>query len=44
MKLVMRPYCELLTELDAIDKALADLEVRKMLSGEMDNKNCYLTH
>lgn len=34
---------ELLTELDNIDKGLNDLEVRKMLSGEMDSKNCYLS-
>ena len=33
----------LLQELDQIDKALGDLEIRKMLSGELDNKNCYLT-
>lgn len=29
-------------ELADIDFALGDLEVRRMLSGEMDNKNCYL--
>ncbi len=29
-------------ELAAIDFTLGDLEVRRMLSGEMDNKNCYL--
>lgn len=34
---------ELLNELDTIDAALGDLEVRKMLSGELDNKNCYLS-
>lgn len=34
---------ELLTDLDQIDKTLNDLEVRRMLSGEMDDKNCYLT-
>lgn len=34
---------ELLTELDAIEKGIGDLEVRKMLSGELDNKNCYLS-
>lgn len=34
---------ELLTDLSAIDKKLEDLEVRKMLSGEMDSKECYLT-
>lgn len=34
---------ELLQELDDIEKKLADLEVRKMLSGELDKKNCYLS-
>lgn len=34
---------ELLKELDSIEKELADLEIRKMLSGELDNKNCYLS-
>lgn len=34
---------ELLTDLNRIDKALADLEIRKMLAGELDNKDCYLT-
>jgi peptide chain release factor 2 len=34
---------ELLANLDFIEKTLGDLEVRKMLSGEMDNKDCYLT-
>ncbi len=34
---------ELQQELEAVDKALGDLEVRKMLSGELDNKNCYLS-
>jgi len=33
---------ELSSELSQIDKALGDLEVRKMLSGELDSKNCYL--
>jgi len=33
---------ELLHSLDDIDKKLADLEVRKMLSGELDSKDCYL--
>lgn len=33
---------ELLTELKRLDLKLADLEVRRMLSGEMDNKSCYL--
>jgi peptide chain release factor 2 len=30
-------------ELHAVDKLLADLEVRKMLAGELDAKNCYLS-
>lgn len=34
---------DLQNELYHIDKGLSDLEVRKMLSGEMDNKNCYLS-
>lgn len=34
---------ELLQELDSIDEELKDLEVRRMLSGELDNKNCYLS-
>lgn len=34
---------ELVRELDKIDKELGDLEVRRMLSGELDNKNCYLS-
>ncbi len=34
---------ELLADLNRIDKALSDLEVRRMLSGEMDGKDCYLT-
>lgn len=34
---------ELLQELELIDRELAELEIRKMLSGEMDGKNCYLT-
>jgi peptide chain release factor 2 len=33
---------DLKNELAEIDKALSALEVRKMLSGELDNKNCYL--
>jgi peptide chain release factor 2 len=33
---------ELLQSLDDIDKKLGDLEVRKMLAGELDGKNCYL--
>lgn len=34
---------ELLNELSLVDKGLSDLEIRKMLSGELDNKNCYLS-
>ena len=34
---------ELLQEIDKIEKELGDLEVRKMLAGELDNKNCYLS-
>lgn len=34
---------DLKQELDYIDKGLAELEVRKMLSGELDNKSCYLS-
>jgi peptide chain release factor 2 len=34
---------ELLAELSRIEAGLADLEVRKMLSGELDFKNCYLS-
>lgn len=30
-------------ELIRIDKALSEMEIRKMLSGEMDSKNCYLS-
>jgi peptide chain release factor 2 len=34
---------ELCQELAIIEKSLGDLEVRRMLSGELDSKNCYLT-
>lgn len=34
---------ELLKELDAVEKALDALEVRRMLGGELDSKNCYLS-
>lgn len=34
---------ELLVDLEQIDKELNDLEVQRMLSGEMDSKDCYLT-
>jgi len=34
---------ELVHELDEIDKGLSEQEIRKMLSGELDTKNCYLS-
>ncbi len=34
---------ELLSELDEIEQKLSELEIRRMLSGEMDGKNCYLS-
>lgn len=34
---------ELVMGLNQVDKQLADLEVRRMLSGELDSKDCYLT-
>lgn len=34
---------ELLNEFDAIEKGISELEIKKMLSGELDNKNCYLS-
>jgi peptide chain release factor 2 len=34
---------ELLKELEEIEKKLSELEIRRMLSGEMDGKNCYLS-
>lgn len=33
---------ELLAELSQIEKLVSELEIRKMLSGELDSKNCYL--
>lgn len=33
---------ELLLSLDQVEKELSDLEVKKMLSGEMDRRDCYL--
>jgi peptide chain release factor 2 len=38
-----RFYQELSLELQKIDKELSVLEVRRMLSGELDDKNCYLS-
>ncbi len=34
---------DLLKELDLVEKKLAELEIRRMLSGEMDAKNCFLS-
>ncbi len=34
---------DLLKELGLIEKKLSDLEIRRMLSGEMDAKNCYFS-
>lgn len=34
---------ELIKELDDIEKKLSELEIRRMLSGEMDGKDCYLS-
>jgi peptide chain release factor 2 len=34
---------QLVDELDQIDKGLSEMEIRKMLSGELDNKSCYLS-
>ncbi|KPK33549.1 MAG: peptide chain release factor 2 [Chlamydiae bacterium SM23_39] len=34
---------ELSLELEEIDTKLSDLEIRKMLSGELDKKNCYFS-
>ncbi|MCB1107164.1 MAG: peptide chain release factor 2 [Chlamydiia bacterium] len=36
-------YKDLLQELNRVEKELENLEIKKMLSGELDNKNCYLT-
>lgn len=34
---------ELLTELDAVELGIEELEVKKMLSGELDDRPCYLS-
>jgi peptide chain release factor 2 len=34
---------DLLKELEGIEKIISELEIRRMLSGEMDSKNCYLS-
>lgn len=36
-------FNQLVSELNAVEKILSELEVRKMLSGELDNKNCFLS-
>lgn len=36
-------FNQLVGELSSVEKILAELEVRKMLSGELDNKNCFLS-
>jgi peptide chain release factor 2 len=36
-------FSQLIEELNSIDKTFSELEVRKMLSGELDNKNCFLS-
>lgn len=34
---------ELQAELDAVDNGLQEMEIKRMLSGELDNKACYLS-
>ncbi|MBS0616119.1 MAG: peptide chain release factor 2 [Verrucomicrobia bacterium] len=34
---------ELIEELDGVEKVISELEIRKMLSGEMDDKSCFLS-
>lgn len=36
-------YQQLVDELRCVEQQLAEMEVRKMLSGELDGKNCYLS-
>ncbi|MBF5059747.1 Peptide chain release factor 2 [Candidatus Neptunochlamydia vexilliferae] len=36
-------YHDLVKELQEIEKGLEELEIKKMLSGELDNKSCYLS-
>lgn len=36
-------FSELVLELDNVTKEVAALEIKKMLSGELDDKNCYIT-
>ena len=36
-------FAQLVAELNGVDKSLSELEVRRMLSGELDNKNCFVS-
>lgn len=36
-------FAQLMHELHSVDKFLAELEVRKMLSGELDSRHCFLS-
>ncbi len=36
-------FAQLVGELNSVDRALSELEIRRMLSGELDNKNCFLS-
>jgi peptide chain release factor 2 len=36
-------FSQLVLELNEVNKTLSELEVRRMLSGELDNKNCFLS-
>lgn len=36
-------YEELIAELDNVEKQVEELEIRKMLSGELDHNNCFLS-
>jgi peptide chain release factor 2 len=36
-------FNDLIVDLEAIDTTLQELEIRRMLSGELDDKNCYLS-
>ncbi len=34
---------DLISELNEVDRVLSEMEIRKMLSGELDGKNCFLS-
>lgn len=36
-------YQQILQEIEQVDRELSDLEIKKMLSGELDDKNCFLS-